>query len=314
MMHGATRRALPALVAIVAACATTPRVDTATEEQRIREASQQTLRAMQAKDAAAVANLYTETGLSMGPYMPVMRGRESIRASLAQMFGMPGFTLSFSPTSIEIAESGDLAYEVGTYQFGADIPTGRLNDRGKYLTVWRKVGGEWRIAADMNATDLPFEQLARMMIPQPQVAGGAVVPAAVTGSDTARHFHAREITWRDGPPSLPAGARIAVLEGDPMQPGPFTFRLRFPANYRIPPHTHPVIEHVTVISGSFSIGQGGQWSDAALKRLEPGDFAYMAPNSQHFAQAHSETVIQLHSTGPWGITYVNPADDPRNRR
>jgi quercetin dioxygenase-like cupin family protein len=68
---------------------------------------------------------------------------------------------------------------------------------------------------------------------------------------------------------------------------------------------------VTVVSGAFSIGKGEQWDDSKLVRLDAGDFIHMPPGERHFARATGETVIQLHSTGPWGITYVNPQDDPR---
>ncbi len=310
MMYRATRTALPALVALVAACATTPRVDRASEEQRIRELSQRQMAAAQAKDAAAMATFYADDAVFMGANQATLRGRDAIRRGMEGMFALPNLAFSFTPTTIQVAESGDIAYETGTYRFGADMPGGRLDDAGKYLTIWRKIGGEWRIVADMNNSDRTVEQLAAAMLPRQQVAAGAIAtpePAPGPGA----HFHARELVWRDGPPSLPRGARIAVLEGDPAQPGPFTFRLKIPAGYRIPPHFHPVIEHVTVISGAFSIGQGERWEDSKLVRLNAGDFIHMPPGSRHFALANSETEVQLHSTGPWGITYVNPQDDPR---
>src|SRR5437763_521494 len=64
------------------------------------------------------------------------------------------------------------------------------------------------------------------------------------------------IKWQTGPPSIPAGAMLAVLEGDPGKPGPFVMRLRLPRGYQIPPHTHPQPERLTVISGTFHIGMG----------------------------------------------------------
>ena len=65
-----------------------------------------------------------------------------------------------------------------------------------------------------------------------------------------------DMTWKDGPPSLPKGAQMALLYGDPSKDGIFVMRLKFPANYKIPAHTHPTDEVVTVISGEFSIGMG----------------------------------------------------------
>jgi len=121
-----------------------------------------------------------------------------------------------------------------------------------------------------------------------------------------------EIQWNPAPPVLPAGAQIAVLEGDPAKEGPFTLRLKLPEGYRIQPHTHPVIEHVTVISGKFGIGLGETFDEGKIKWAEEGGFYMMATGVAHFAATEEETVIQLHSSGPWALNYVNPADDPRN--
>ncbi len=121
-----------------------------------------------------------------------------------------------------------------------------------------------------------------------------------------------EIKW--GPvPSLPAGAQISVLEGPLDRAGPITARIKFPANYRLPAHTHPVIEHVTVLSGTFNMGTGDKLDMGKTKPLTPGAFAIMQPGTQHFAWTAEETIVQIHSVGPWGVTYVNPADDPRKK-
>ena len=122
-----------------------------------------------------------------------------------------------------------------------------------------------------------------------------------------------EIRWSAGPPSLPAGAQATVLEGNPAEAGPFTMRLRLPSNYKIPPHWHPAIEHVTVLSGTLHIGLGEKWDETKGKALASGSFAVMPPQMNHFAWTTQETVIQLHGSGPWGINYLNPADDPRNK-
>lgn len=308
-MYRAMRTTIPAaLLALISACATTPRADRAAEEARIRELDRQALRAAQAKDAATFANLYSADAIHFPANMPVARGREAIRRAWAEGLAMPGLAIQWDPTRIEVAESGDLAYVMGTYRMGGDMPGGRLDDRGNYIVIWKKIDGQWRAVADIGASEVPVTRMAELMMPRRQEAAGAV---AMPEPGPGAHFHARELTWRDGPPSLPRGAKIAVLEGDPMQPGPFTFRLRFPSGYRIPPHFHPVIEHVTVVSGAFSVGQGDRWDDSKLVRLDAGDFIHMPPGSRHFALATGETVVQLHSIGPWGITYVNPQDDPR---
>ncbi len=122
------------------------------------------------------------------------------------------------------------------------------------------------------------------------------------------------IEWQPAPASLPPGARVAVLEGDPAKAGPFTMRLWMPAGYRIPPHTHPSDERVTVISGTFHVGVGSAFDEAAGTALPSGTYAALAPNTAHFAWTKVETVIQLNNIGPWSLTYVNPGDDPRSKR
>ena len=70
----------------------------------------------------------------------------------------------------------------------------------------------------------------------------------------------------------PAGAKWAVLEGDPTQAGPFTFRVKVPGGFKMPPHTHPNIEHVTVLSGAFHFGMGEQLDEAKVKAMPAGSF------------------------------------------
>ncbi|MBN8467638.1 cupin domain-containing protein [Corallococcus exiguus] len=106
---------------------------------------------------------------------------------------------------------------------------------------------------------------------------------------------------------------MAVIEGDPTVAGKlFTFRFRFPAGYRLPPHFHPADEHVTVLSGELFMGTGEKFDASKAEALPPGSFVVMPANQRHFAFARQPTEIQVHAVGPWGITYVNPKDDPRN--
>lgn len=123
-----------------------------------------------------------------------------------------------------------------------------------------------------------------------------------------------DLNWAPGPSSLPAGVMMAVLEGDPMGKGPFTMRLKLPAGAKVPPHWHPGIEHVTVISGTFNLGKGEKEERTKGKALPAGSFFVMEPKTPHFAWVDEEVVVQLHGMGPWGINYVNPADDPRGRK
>ncbi|MES2046769.1 MAG: cupin domain-containing protein [Pseudomonadota bacterium] len=113
--------------------------------------------------------------------------------------------------------------------------------------------------------------------------------------------------------SLPPGAQIFVIEGPLNEAVAFTMRLKLPANYRIPAHWHPAIEHVTVISGTFHMGTGDQLDTAKGSALTAGSVAIMQPKTTHYAWTTQETIVQVHGVGPWGINYVNPADDPRKK-
>jgi quercetin dioxygenase-like cupin family protein len=142
--------------------------------------------------------------------------------------------------------------------------------------------------------------------------------AAAQGAPTQAPPHAivvmaDQVNWGPGPAALPPGAKAAVLEGNPKEPGPFTMRLSFPDGYRIPAHSHPAVERVTVIEGTMQVGMGDKFDEAALTTLPAGTFAALQPGTRHFAQAKGNTIIQLNGTGPWKLNYVNPADDPRKK-
>ena len=119
-----------------------------------------------------------------------------------------------------------------------------------------------------------------------------------------------DMKWSDVP-SLPRGAKAAVIEGPLNQAVPFTVRLRFPANYRIPPHWHPAVERVTVLSGTFHMGMGDKPNMQTSMALMAGSVMLLPAKSSHYAWTEGEVEVQLHGTGPWGITYVDAADDPR---
>ena len=123
---------------------------------------------------------------------------------------------------------------------------------------------------------------------------------------------ADKLTWA-AVPSLPKGAQIAVIEGPMNEAVPFTVRLKFPANYRLPAHWHPAVERVTVLSGTFNMGSGDSFDSSKTHAVNVGGMMIMPAKSTHFAWTSGETVVQLHGTGPWGIIYVNPADDPRTK-
>jgi hypothetical protein len=119
------------------------------------------------------------------------------------------------------------------------------------------------------------------------------------------------LPWTDTP-ALP-GAKVAIIEGPITEAVPFTFRLKFPANYKIAPHWHPAVERVTVLSGTIHLGVSDTFDQTKAKALPAGSISIMEPKMHHFAWTSEETVVQLSGMGPWGITFVNPADDPRKK-
>ena len=146
-----------------------------------------------------------------------------------------------------------------------------------------------------------------------------VTTTAVSAQSPAPHtghvmVTPNDLKWMDGPPTLPPGVKVALFEGNPAAAGPYTLRFQFPANYKVPAHWHPIDEHVTVISGTFYAGMGNKLSEAESKAFPAGSFVMMPAKTPHFAWTKEETVIQLHGVGPGGITYVDPADDPRQKK
>lgn len=148
--------------------------------------------------------------------------------------------------------------------------------------------------------------------PPPQAAAPAAAPAPAPMVHTI--IPAKDVKWGPGPASYPPGAQMTVLYGDPGKTESFGLRLKLPKGYAIPPHMHPNFENVTVISGTFRVGMGETANRAATQALPAGSFFTFSPGMAHFAFADTDTVVQLNSIGPAGIKYVNPADDPRNKK
>jgi|SRR5262245_44505370 len=126
-----------------------------------------------------------------------------------------------------------------------------------------------------------------------------------------------EAKWGPAPPMLPPGAQIAVLAGDPTKPSAYTVRLKFPANYAIPAHSHPTDENVVVTTGALTFGMGDKLEKVAAtnKTLGIGGYALMPANMNHFAYAGpGGAVIVLYGQGPVEFKYVNPSDDPRSKK
>ena len=120
-----------------------------------------------------------------------------------------------------------------------------------------------------------------------------------------------DIKWGEGPPSLPPGSKLAVLSGNPDKTGLCTLRAKLPDGYKIPAHWHPTTEYVTVISGTLYMGTGEKLEESKGHAMEAGSFGAIGAKTHHFAWATGDTEIQVHLMGPFAITYINPADDPR---
>ena len=138
-------------------------------------------------------------------------------------------------------------------------------------------------------------------------------------SQTQKHVldSPETVNWGPAPPMIPAGAQIAVLSGNPMSSGPYSIRLKFPANYAIAAHSHPTDENVVVVSGALTFGMGDKLAkdSADNKTLPVGGYALMPASMNHYAFTTSqETTIVLYGQGPVEFKYVNPADDPRNAK
>ena len=140
---------------------------------------------------------------------------------------------------------------------------------------------------------------------------GVASTAAAETMDGHTVVSPQEIKWGPAPAVLPSGAEAAVLFGDPSKEGLFALRLKLPEGYSVPPHTHPVDEVVTIISGTFGLGMGETADQGKAKPLPAGSFFALPPDTAHYVFIDEETVIQISTVGPWGLTYVNPADDPR---
>ena len=123
-----------------------------------------------------------------------------------------------------------------------------------------------------------------------------------------------EIVWGPGPPGLPPGSQSAVLEGDPSKPELFVLRAKIPAGWKVMPHTHPCDEHITVIDGNCFMGMGNKYDEKVATEMPTGGFMNMKTGTVHYFFTKKACIIQIQDMGPWGITYVNSADDPRNKK
>lgn len=128
------------------------------DAQAIRLASERWLELIRAKDAEAIAQLYSEDGALMPPNSPMAKGRRAIQNAWQSMMQTPGFNLTFEVETIVVSSSGDMALDRGTYDLAMSSPDGPVRDNGKYVVVWRKIDGDWKAAADIFNSNQPPSQ------------------------------------------------------------------------------------------------------------------------------------------------------------
>lgn len=151
---------------------------------------------------------------------------------------------------------------------------------------------------------------------QPTASRQATIAASANKSadQSASMSRSPELQWGPAPAIFPAGAEMAVLQGNPAGHEMFAVRLRFPSGYRIAPHTHPTDEHVTVIRGTLLVGMGENFEARSMMPLKDGGFVTAPANHAHYVEARGRTEVQVHAMGPFALTYVNPADTPAAAR
>jgi ketosteroid isomerase-like protein/quercetin dioxygenase-like cupin family protein len=236
-----------------------------------------------AGDVEKFLSYYAPDASTYAPGIPRFSGTDAHRQTLTAMFGAPGFSLEFEPTKADVSASGDIGYTAGTYKSAMN----GMTDQGKYVAVWKKQpDGQWKVMEDIYNAD--------------------------AGPPPAAHVMARadSLTWADGPPGLPAGAKVAVVAGDPTKAGPFVLRAQVPAGYKVAPHWHPTDESLTILSGTVALGTGDTWDEAGMQELAAGGFVTMPAEMRHSFLAKTAATFQVHGMGPFAINYVNPADDP----
>ena len=278
----------------LAACAPAATVNQQSEEAAIRAIGQEWQRAIVARDVDKIVSFFAPDVMIMTPNAPVTRGLPAARALWTDEVNMPGLAVNWVPTQIEVT-SPTTATEIGTYNFAFDSPGGRINDSGSYVTTWRKIGGQWRVTSDAIVSSRPMMPLGDPL---------ASLGIDTTGMETRT---GASLTWTDlVVPGFPAGAKRAVLHGNPAGTGDYVMRLQFPDGFQVPVHWHAKAEHVTVLSGTFNIGMGGTADPSLLRTYNPGDFAYMPARSPHFATARGVTTVQLHGIGPFQLNLGTP--------
>ena len=134
------------------------------------------------------------------------------------------------------------------------------------------------------------------------------------GQQVFKTILSEDVDWKPFP-AFPPSVRLAVVVGQPSEPGPYTIRVKASHGAKLMPHKHPEDRVYTVISGIFYIGLGDEFDASQLEAYPPGAVIILPGNTPHFHWAKSgEYVTQVSAMGPLGLEYLSTKDDPRNNR
>jgi hypothetical protein len=145
------------------------------------------------------------------------------------------------------------------------------------------------------------------------LSAGLLLWAAMLHGQTASAAKSPKLTWGPAPAVFPAGAKLAVVSGDPGKAGPFTIELSLPDGYQLAPHFHPTDEAVEIKQGTFLVGMGDTFDLTKTKAMQTGATGKVPALSHHYAAAKGATIVSITAMGPFAMTYVNPADDPQKK-
>jgi len=132
---------------------------------------------------------------------------------------------------------------------------------------------------------------------QPAMAAASGVTRADGGKGRSEH---RII------PLKPMTGDVEILYGDPDAVGPFVMRIRELPGTVVPPHSHPVDEHITVVQGTWYFGLGERFDAGALQEIKAGGYAFAPKGSSMFGYAPDEAIVQVHGIGPFEIHWHDP--------
>ena len=128
------------------------------DSKKIEELNTQWVKAFEQRDFQAIQALMTSDSLLMSPNAPAAEGPEAIVEVWKSWAELTNVAVNFAANRIEISSSADMAYDYGWYTFGFDTENGRVEDKGKYIVVWKNVNGAWKVAVDIFNTDLPLPE------------------------------------------------------------------------------------------------------------------------------------------------------------